>query len=373
MTIQSGQSYNLSTGYFKVPTNGTYVFHYSSGLAPSVGIDLVLRINSFPITHIYRNSTVHNNNDVLSTAYAGTLTQNDLVNLYLSNGSSSSNSMRQTSWSAFMLDNLMDPLIVFCTRSSTDVVKFWPGLVNFTVTNVNIGNAWNSATDRFTAPRAGVYVFSLSFALASGKPGSVSIFVSSISGSAVFVVDLKMTNHNGYDMTGKTVALSLASGDSVYLFVYDEMYVDDLYLMSFTGFLYEPLNGRKVIWSVNLKNSVQGQYSPLPFDEVLVNVGGGWNITNNTFVAPYAGVYQLHLSADPWAATATDYKLMWNNVAYASIFSPNTAYNAQAAKSRAFMIKASVGDTFFIATTSTARLTGGIYRETSFTGYLISD
>ena len=163
-------------------------------------------------------------------------------------------------------------------------------------------------------------------------------------------------NHNGYIMTGKTFALYLSVGDTVYLnLVYNnQLYSSTYYSMSFAGFLYEPLHTHKVIWSLCITESVILMVNITPchlktFQLMLVN---GWNTTSNKFLVPYAGVYQLHLTATSIGYAAVDYRLMWNDVAYASLLSATVFYNNVITRSRSIMIEASVGDTFYIATTS---------------------
>ena len=172
-------------------------------------------------------------------------------------------------------------------------------------------------------------------------------------------------------MTEKTFATLFSAGDTVYLdSMFDNLYNDNYYTMYFTGFLYEPLNSHRVIWAVCTTSSLSCQYSPFPFNVVSINVGNGWNKTTNRFVVPYAGVYQLHLTATAYYYTPIEYTLMWNNVAFISILSATTSYNGIITRSKAVMIKASVGDTFYIATSSSTYLVS-YYCETSLTGYLV--
>ena len=63
---------------------------------------------------------------------------------------------------------------------------------------------------------------------------------------------------------------------------------------------------------------------------------------------------------------------MWNKTPYANIYSNTTNYNGVVTRSKGIMIEASVGDTIYIATTSSTRLISGFRRFVSFSGYLIS-
>ena len=377
VTVQRGQYYDILTGSFKIPINGTYVFHFSTGVVPSSGIDMQMKAYSSTIAHIYRTSNSNNGIDTMSVSYIGTFTKDTQILLNLGSGTSTSNSLRQTSWSAFLLDNLMYPLIVFCTRpvSNTAPLVITDTKINFGTATVNIGNAWNSASDLFTAPRSGTYVFSFSFAFGKGKFCGVFLYVNSTTRKQQLV--FSDFNHNGYDMTGTTAIISLATGDTVGLYYLgNDLYNDNLFTTSFAGFLYEPKNGRKVVWSVHLKsNFTQSQLDIVPFEDVSVNIGDGWNKTANKFVVPYAGVYQLHLTASLNAYSTVDYRLMWNNVSYASVLITSTNYNYIHGRSRSIMIKAIVGDIFHIAasTSGSFAVNPPQYRLTSFTGFLLSD
>ena len=369
VTVQRGQGYNLSTGHFNPPMDGVYFFHLSSGLMPYTGVHIEMRTStSLLITHVYHTSTIHDGFDMTSVAFIGTFTKDTPIYLYVSNGTTRSDSLRQTSWSAFLLDNLMYPLIAFCVRPQAGIISDEKPKVDFSVTNFNFGNAWNSTTDTFTTPRDGVYVFSVSFSTTAATRAGVVVYVNNVINQRMFIVS---TNHNGYIMAGKTFAIVLTAGDLVFLESNNGLlYSDNYYVMSFAGFLYEPLNSRKIIWSVHKNSYSSGQFNPLPFDVVAINEGNGWNNANNKFTVSYAGIYQLHLTSSSKGNGAADYRLMWNDVAYVSILSATQIYDDVITRSRSVMIEASVGDTFYIATTSSTSLYG-YNSETTFTGYLI--
>ena len=114
LIAQRGQIYNKSHGYFNPPTKGIYVFHLSSGLLPGVGVVINL-ITSPPstITCLYYSATSYDNFDTTSVDYIGTLAANVPIYFNVQSGTAGSDSLRQTSWSAFLLDSIMFPLIAF--------------------------------------------------------------------------------------------------------------------------------------------------------------------------------------------------------------------------------------------------------------------
>ena len=367
ITAVRGSSYNLSTGYFTPQTSGTYVFHLSSAVPNGTTIKLDIEGDGLDV-EINRQTTKHNGWDTTSRDVIYTLTQGAQILLNLNGGSSVSDQLRQTSWSAFLLDTIMSPVITFSAGLNGGTTM--NGIVNYTNTLVNVGNAWNLTTDTFTAPRNGIYVFSVSCGVRAGETFKVYIYLNSF---VIFQLSSLNSEQNGTDVFSRTFAVSLSAGDTVHTYLVNgNIFSSPAYQTSFAGFLYEPLNGRKVIWSVHQTNNINIEYNPFPFDDVNVNIGNGWNSSNNSFVAPFAGVYQLHLTATSMASSQIDFRLYWNNVAYANIYSTTTKYNMPVTRSRAIMIDAAAGDTFFIATSSSTRLSSNLYRLISFTGFLIS-
>ena len=367
ITAQREQSYNLSTGYFTAPLDGTYVFHLSTGIGS--GNTLIACIVFGTVAPcVYRMSNSHNGFDMISRDFIYSLTKGQEVYIYPVEGNPKSNGLRQTSWSAFLLDNLMYPKIAFCV-SSTSLSS--SGKIDYTKISVNEGNAWNIATDLFTAPRSGIYVFSLNCGAQLMQGYVVLVYINNLKQYGLI---LGSGTHNGNDMTSRMVVTSLTAGDTVYVSLESGVIWNEgnVYSTSFAGFLYEPLDGRKVIWSVHQTNYLHSYMCPMPFDEVSVNVGNGWNSTANKFVVPYAGIYQLHLTATSDSYTKIDCQLWWNGIAYANIYVTTTVHSNAETRSRAIMIEASVGDTFYITISLYTDLFSNVYRFISFTGFLLA-
>ena len=366
-TAQRGQSYNLNTASFTAPLDGTYVFHLSTGVSSGayLGVSIVLG-STRPF--VYRMSTYHNGFDMMSRDFIYSLTKGRNVYLEPYSGYPTSDGLRQTSWSAFLLDNLMYPKIAFCVSATLPAPT---GKIDFDVINVNAGNAWNTATDLFTAPRTGVYVFSLNCGVGNGQSNQVSVYINNVQRNGLY---LGSTTHNGYDMISRMVVVSLTAGDTVFAGLdLGNLWNDgNVHSTSFAGFLYEPLDGRKVIWSVHQTKSTNGYYGNFLFDYVSLNIGNGWNSTANKFVVPYAGIYQLHLTATSNNYAQVDYQLWWNDVAYASIYVTTTSHNGAETRSRAILVEASIGYTFYIVAVSYSSLFSNALKLISFAEFLLS-
>ena len=194
------------------------------------------------LTHIYRTSTTHTAFDITSIAFIGSFAKDAPIFLSLVSGTSMSDFyLRQASWSAFLLDNIMYPLIAFCARPSSGTSVNIN--IDFTVTSLNVGNAWNSATDKFTAPQSGIYVFRVNIGAVSGYSSHATVQVNNVAQQSVGIWS---NNHNGNDQTGKTFALSLTAGNTVSIDAGGSIYSDDFFITSFAGFLYEPLEWSQV-------------------------------------------------------------------------------------------------------------------------------
>ena len=367
MAAIRGSSYNQSSGYFTPQFSGTYVFHVSSAVKYS-GTFLQLSIEGGELyVDLNRTTSSHNGWDTTSRDVVYTFNKGTKICLNLWS-IAASESLRQTSWSAFLLDNVMSPVIAFCAGRTSEIIS--AGRIDYTNNLINVGNAWDLTADIFTASQSGIYVFSVSCATQAGQIYSLFIYVN---GVVTYEMTTTDTVHNGHDTVSRTFAVSLSAGSTVYTgLVNGSIFSNNAYQTSIAGFLYEPLNGRKVIWSVHQTNTMNGAYGPFPFNDVDVNIGNGWNSSTSKFVAPYAGVYQLHLTATSMPNSQVDFRLYWNNVAYANIYSTTTNYNGLVTRSRAIMIDATAGDTFFIATLSSTHLYSSSRRLISFTGFLIS-
>ena len=298
--VQRGQGYNLSSGYFKSSKNGTYLSHVTSSLfahSPSV---IAIKIKQQSATslsqtlgQIDHTSSFHDGIDLSSAAFMFKLNKNDTISLYLNLGSA----RMRSSWSAFLLDDLMFPLIKFVAQIP-DGVYTEIGKIAFGSASVNFGGAWNSLTSIFTAPRGGTYIFNFNVQTQI-ENSYVGIYVNNVNDihQKVYLLCGCSCTVNGYDTTSKTFVLLLNANHTVYAYSYNQLYNNGMLATSFAGFLYEPLDGRKVIWSVSLNSDLIGQYSPLPFQAVLVHVGEGWKNMTSKVIVPYGGVYQLHLTA----------------------------------------------------------------------------
>jgi hypothetical protein len=215
-----------------------------------------------------------------------------------------SDSMMQTTWSGFRIDEVMNPLVLFRAAKTTNHVGV--GTISLDSLTVNVGGAWNPCTNQFVAPIDGIYFFSWSTASVVNTTHSVSLRVGNINRVTSGIMG---GNFNGNDVSSQATMLNLTAGSQVtlHLSTGTNVYSDINYQTSLVGFLYEPTSAQKVAWSLGTD---AGQlFGPLTvsFDVTLVNEGGAWDAASPDLVTiPVTGTYYIVLSG---GTSLRNYKL----------------------------------------------------------------
>jgi hypothetical protein len=248
---------------------------------------------SYPVAIV--SSTTNYPDDVIVTdtiQYLYTSSQLTVSNAYSVFGTNSG--VMGTSLLGFRLDNIMSTQVYFSIQcTAADIAA--NTMITFDRVLVNVGNAWSTVNNAFTAPYDGNYFFSFATGAPTGS-SAVSIFLvvgSSYCGAA-YIND---TIHNGSIMARGAAMLQLPA-NTVVICVSNGAgnYGSTDGLISAQGFLYSPLGGAAaaVAWGV------MGPSSPvtiLPFTTVNVNLQGVWDTTTNKVTIPVAGTYFIDLTA----------------------------------------------------------------------------
>jgi hypothetical protein len=199
---------------------------------------------------------------------------------------------------AFMLDGLMSPLIVFDVSCSQTV----PGVPVFDNVLYNYGRAWNSASQSFVAPLAGIYYMSIVIGVAA-SPASVCADLQVNYGAHYCLVDLS-TYHNGIDLVSRGCLLSLNASDTVSIYWHRSGTDSSYGETSLRGFFYSPFNGYQAAWSVHDDGVAGGNGSgSLLFSNILFTEQFIWDPNIGQGTVQQAGQYYMEIVAHTGAAS----------------------------------------------------------------------
>jgi hypothetical protein len=165
-----------------------------------------------------------------------------------------SDGMMQTSWSGFKLDDVINMEVVFRAARVTSIIN---SPINAAIPLdkliINIGQAWDACNSQLVVPKTGIYFLSWSAASFSNITHVIELQVNGAVKSRSFIY----TSYPGSDTSSQALLLPLNTGDVVKLILTDflqltSIYSDMNYQTSFSGFLYEPVHGQAVAWSLTL-------------------------------------------------------------------------------------------------------------------------
>lgn len=156
----------------------------------------------------------------------------------------------------------------------------------------NIGNGWVVNNNNFKAPQTGLYYLSYS---AGGLGTGTKMFLRV--GSNYYCENDMYEAISGMDMISRGCFLSLNSANTVT--VYTLVNGDSTYgEASFKGFLYSPLAGNPVAWSVHTSSYLNPFNGIIPYNLVFVNTPNTvWRSSTYTAVIPATGtgIYYMEI------------------------------------------------------------------------------
>ena len=157
-----------------------------------------------------------------------------------------SNSSLNTFWSGFRLDSLMKPLIAFYVGRTTPWTTFNTAVMYDRIF-FNVGNGWNSTSNRFIAPRNGTYYFSLSFGYKPGSSPNFQIFIN-VTSKLFSAIGVSSTMTTGIGIAAKSYMITMARYDRLEVRTGGGPLYSDAnnFQMALVGFLYSPVEGSLV-------------------------------------------------------------------------------------------------------------------------------
>ena len=136
-----------------------------------------------------------------------------------------------------------DPVIFSVARDSMQYGKANP--VPFNVILENEYSHYNISTSMFTAPSSGIYYFSFSVGITNGLTVEFKLY---INGQPFTSIIRSSTARTGTDVIGRSIMVSLNSGDTVHIANEENKvaWSSQLLETNFAGFKYEPAHGNPV-------------------------------------------------------------------------------------------------------------------------------
>ena len=355
---------------YTVKSAGFYFIHMSAGVPAYQMLDYTLNnASSTPniiLTHTsYDGETMTSREDIQYMSVDQKLYTSSSYTLY-------SDTMIQTSWSGFKIDDVMNIKVIFRvarTTSYSNINTYLP----FDKMLVNVGQAWNSCNNQLIIPTSGIYF--LSFSSASVE-------------NTIHVLDLRVNENikartyicanifNGIDVSSQSVILKLNVGDVVQLYLSTgPVYSDNNYQTSFAGFLYEPTVSQKIAWTLTFPyNSAIYLYGPVNvnFTEVLLNEGSAWHSDIGRVRVPVSGLYYLKLSGLSWPV---EYKfnmiLSVNNQILMNVMEKiNFIRTSSNLRSRSLITHLNEGDELLVSIPTGYNIHSRLY-DVLFAGFLV--
>lgn len=251
--------------------------------------------------HIYRNSSAHDNNDLIFRSYLQNLDAGEDMYYHADSRLYSSQGF-QTAWTVINLDHVLDDIIAFyVTRNSSFYIN---DAIAFDNEVINIGNGFNMDFSYFTAPKEGFYYLSYSIGQESGTSSRVDLRTWDMDSSDYPQTEVSLTKnasvHNGCDMHSRSTIKHLQQNEDVWVTLIDgSIYSDpERTQISFTGFRYNPVNASQTAWAVHRNVSWYGTspYDPVEFQIVDANAGDAFNTENNSVIITTSGIYYMEVN-----------------------------------------------------------------------------
>ena len=289
---------------YTVKSAGFYFTHMSAGVPAYQMLDYTLN-NASSTPNILLTHTSFDGEIVTSKEDIQYIPAN--TTLYISSRYSIySDSMKQTSWSGFKIDDVINTKVIFRVARTTSYTTVG-SYMEFDKLIINVGQAWDACNNQLIIPMSGIYF--LAFSSASVKNTRHDLHLN-VNGALIARTFIYANVFNGTDVSSNSVLLKLSEGDIVKLYLLNEgpVYSDSNYQTSFAGFLFELSADQTVAWTLTFPYGVQTYlYGPtnVNFTEILLNDGSPWHSDIGRVRVPVSGLYYLKLSGISWPA---DYK-----------------------------------------------------------------
>ena len=158
ININLGNVWRGNVGSFIAPQLGVYYFSVSFGLAPNADSYLAIQQVQGNVSHcmLAFSDVTHASYDVISRGCLLSLQKNDEIKLFQLAGAKLDASYGETTFKGYLYSSVYGSPVAWsvCTN---DVIRGGGSQLPLQQIKVNVGGAWNKATNQLVAPVSGLY------------------------------------------------------------------------------------------------------------------------------------------------------------------------------------------------------------------------
>ena len=237
----------------------------------------------------------------------------------------------------------------------------------FSSTIFNIGGGVNNTAYKIVIPRCGLYWTHLE--IRTNVSSQLADF--SVVSTTTPTIGVLKTGNNANDFT------VLSRQDLRWIPGETQMYASSPsysgQVWFFEGFDMAGLMDPLVAFNVYSNSTIAAPDFPhqFPFNNVLVNEGGGWNVTYHMFIAPKSGTYVLSYTTACTASVTTMFYLYLNSTLILNAEVSDTVHSGVDMATRCVVVSLYEGQSIWISGNGTQSY-GDIYQLSSFKGFLVS-
>ena len=372
--VDTKASYDVKGNRFYAQSRGIYMVSMSAGLMHGGKASYFLLNDGVPSAGLFRSSEVCNDIDTFGRDIIMDLHTLSCLRIFsnFTDGLYSDKMGLQTSFSVFRLTGLMKTEIFF----SVSRLSTWDKrseILEFPLFEVNTGGAYNQSNHYFRVPKTGIYFFSL---IMCPMPRLTVDSEIRKNISVLGTLERYSNSHTSTDRISRSGLYHLTKNDLVFVGVTKTSrscsgWGRDT---SFSGFLYEPVHNIQRAWSVSINTSWYGKLflSPVPFNEVLVNVPSyTWDKVRHHYRVVSAGIYYVTLTAGAQPGLPVYLSIMVNGERRASLSRRSTSHNGVDMLSRSIIMHLKAGQLVTIGAEGATAFYSTRERQTSFSGFLL--
>jgi hypothetical protein len=171
-------------------------------------------------------------------------------------------------------------------------------VVDFNNIPVNIGSVFDAVTNIFVVPRYGLYWQHIHTRTDKNTICDYSLVATGGIPRIGVIRDFPMTTAGNYDTLSRDDIRWLPTRTQIYVTSPNNSIADSVLTQfvkaAWSAFKLDEYMSPLVVFNVYQDATIItpiNQSQPVPFNNVVVNEGGGWNVTSYKFVAPVSGIY----------------------------------------------------------------------------------